>query len=78
MHLPNQVTLIFHKRRYYGWQNSILGSDPLEGLLVNSRVPEIAHIFRDMFMCVLLLQACKLLMGVLQGAYLQLNLFGQQ
>ena len=49
MHLPSQVTSNFHERRYYGWQNSkdkIVGGDPLEGRLVNSRAPEIAaHVF---------------------------------
>ena len=46
MHLPSQVTSNFHERRYYGWQNSTVGGDPLEGRLVNSRGPEIAIYLR--------------------------------
>ena len=35
-HLPSQVTSNFHEKRYYGWQNSIVGGDSLEERLVNS------------------------------------------
>ena len=54
MHLPSQVTSIFHERRYYGWQSSIVGGDPLEGRLVNSQVPEVAiylHMYLGMYLC---------------------------
>ena len=49
MRLPSQVTLIFHERRYYGWQNSTVGGEPLEGQLVKSRAPEKAILFTHIF-----------------------------
>ena len=64
------MTSNFHERKYYGWQNSkwgdkIVGSDPLEGQLVNSRGRDIfTHIHTRPFIA-----AVKLLTGILQGAY---------